>query len=354
MRDTSARMLALLGLLQSRADRSGAELADRLGVTDRTVRNDVTRLRDLGYPVDALRGPGGRYRLGVGAKMPPLLLDEDEAAAVVVGLRAATGMAGFEESGGRALTKLEQVLPDRLRHRLKALRTATSAGPVNTDSNVEDPVVEAELLNELAAAIRDHQGLRCDYRDEPCEIEPYHLVGWQRRWYLVGRDPATGEWTPYRVDWLRLRTPGGRRFAPQPFPGDLTEFVVREVARTGWAVHTQIRVHAPAEEVLAKINPAVGTVEAVSETESILVTGGDSVEVVAVWIGMLGLDFSVTGPPGLLEHLALLADRYARAIDAPQDPDLTSAPHGHRQEHRGVVHSLESVPRVGHEHEVSG
>ena len=314
MRDTSARMLALLGLLQSRADWSGAELADRLEVTDRTVRNDVTRLRDLGYPVDALRGPGGRYRLGVGAKMPPLLLDEDEAAAVVVGLRAATGMAGFEESGGRALTKLEQVLPDRLRHRLKALRVATSAGPVNTDSNVEDPVVEAELLNELAAAIRDHQGLRCDYRDEPGEIEPYHLVAWQRRWYLVGRDPATGEWAPYRVDWLRLRTPGGRRFAPQPFPGDLTEFVVREVARTGWAVHAQIRVHAPAEEVLAKINPAVGTVEAVSDTESILVTGGDSVEVVAVWIGMLGLDFSATGPPGLVDHLRVLADRYARAL----------------------------------------
>ncbi len=315
MRDTSARMLALLGLLQSRADWSGAELADRLGVTDRTVRNDVTRLRDLGYPVDALRGPGGRYRLGVGAKMPPLLLDEDEAAAVVVGLRAATGMAGFEESGGRALTKLEQVLPDRLRSRLKALRVATSAGPVNTDSNVEDPVVEAELLNELAAAIRDHQGLRCDYRDELREVEPYHLVAWQRRWYLVGRDPATGDWAPYRVDWLRLRTPGGRRFTPQDFPGDLTEFVVREVARTGWAVHTQIRVHASAEEVLARINPTVGTVEAVSDTESVLVTGGDSVEVVAVWIGMLGIDFSVTGPPGLVEHLRVLAGRYARAID---------------------------------------
>ena len=172
MRDTSARMLALLGLLQSRADWSGAELADRLGVTDRTVRNDVSRLRDLGYPVDALRGPGGCYRLGVGAKMPPLLLDEEEAAAVVVGLRTATGMSGFEESGARALTKLEQVLPDRLRHRLTALRVATSAGPVNTDSNVEDPVVAAELLNELAAAIRDHQGLRCHYRDEACEIEP--------------------------------------------------------------------------------------------------------------------------------------------------------------------------------------
>jgi predicted DNA-binding transcriptional regulator YafY len=313
VRETSARMLALLGLLQSRAEWSGAELADRLGVTDRTVRNDVARLRDLGYPVDALRGPGGRYRLGVGAKLPPLLLDEDEAVAVVVGLRAATGMAGFEETGGRALTKLEQVLPDRLRRRLAALRMATSAGPVNTDSNVEDPAVDAELLGELASAIRDHQGLRCDYRDERCEIEPYRLVGWQRRWYLVGRDPATGVWSPYRVDWLRLRVPGGRRFAPLPFPGDLTEFVVREVARTGWAVHTRIRVHAPAEEVLARINPAVGTVEAVTDTESVLVTGGDSLEVVAVWIGMLGLDFSVTEPPALVDHLRVLARRYTQA-----------------------------------------
>ena len=313
MRETSARMLALLGLLQSRPDWSGAELAERLGVTDRTVRNDVTRLRGLGYPVDAGRGPGGRYRLGVGAKLPPLLLDEDEAVAVVVGLRAATGIGGFEESGGRALTKLEQVLPDHLRQRLTALRRATSAGPVNTDSNVEDPVVDAEVLNEIASAIRDHRGLRAFYAEDRCEIEPYHLVGWQRRWYLVGRDPATGTWAPYRVDWLRLRVPGGRRFTPLPFPGDLTAFVVREVARTGWAVHARIRVHAPAEDVLARINPAVGTVEAVSDTESVLVTGGDSLEVVAVWVGMLGLDFSVDEPAALRDHLRTLARRYDRA-----------------------------------------
>ena len=315
MLETSARLLGLLGLLQSRADWSAAELAERLEVTDRTVRKDVSRLRELGYPVAAGRGPGGRYRLGAGAKLPPLLLDEDEAVAVAVGLKAATGMAGFEETGGRALSKLEQVLPDRPRRRLRTLTRATSTGPVNTDSTVEDPVVDPELLNELAAAIRDHQGLRCEYRDDRFEIEPYHLVAWQRRWYLVGRDPGTGGWSPYRVDWLRLRTPGGRRFTPTPFPGDLTEFVVREVARTGWAVHTRILVHAPAEEVLARINPAVGTVEAAGEDRSFLVTGGDSVEVVAVWIGMLGLDFTVTEPPGLVEQLRLLADRYARAIE---------------------------------------
>jgi biotin operon repressor len=141
--ETATRTLALLSLLQTRPDWSGADLARRLGVSDRTVRNDVTRLRDLGYPVDAVRGPGGRYRLGIGAKLPPLLLDDEEAVAVAVGLRAATGVAGVEETSARALAKLEQVLPDRLRRKLQALIRATTAGPVNTDSNVEDPEVDA-------------------------------------------------------------------------------------------------------------------------------------------------------------------------------------------------------------------
>jgi predicted DNA-binding transcriptional regulator YafY len=314
MTTTAGRLLALLGLLQSRPEWSGAELAARLDVTGRTVRNDVARLRDLGYPVDAVRGPGGRYRLGVGGKLPPLLLDDEEAVAVAVGLRTATAVGGIEESSARALGKLEQVLPDRLRRQVAALRDATSAGPVNTDSNVEDPVVDPALLTELAAAIRDHQGLRCWYRTEPREVEPVRLVAWQRRWYLVGRDVASGEWQPFRVDWLELRTPGGRRFAPADPPVDLTELVVREVARTGWAVHARILVHAPASEVLARINPAVGTVEPVDDATSVLVTGGDSLETVAVWIGMLGLDFTVREPQGLVDQLAALSRRYAAAV----------------------------------------
>lgn len=314
MSSTSARLLALLGLLQSRPDWSGAELADRLGVTGRTVRNDVARLRELGYPVDAVRGPGGRYRLGAGARLPPLLLDDDEAVAVAVGLRAATGLAGFEESGLTALSKLEQVMPDRLRRQVDALRSATTAGPANTDSNVADPQVDAAQLTAVSVAIRDHEGIRCWYRDEPLELEPYHLVAWQRRWYLVARDPRTAAWAPYRVDWMRLRTPGGRRFRPADFPGDLTAFVVREVARAGWAVHARITVEAPAEDVLARINPAVGTVESLPDGRSVLVTGGDSVETVAVWVGMLGLDFRVTDPPELVEHVRTLADRYGRAL----------------------------------------
>lgn len=304
----------MLSLLQTRSDWSGTELARRLGVSERTIRYDVTRLRELGYPVDAVRGPGGRYRLGVGAKLPPLLLDDEEAVAVAVGLRAATGVAGVEETSARALAKLEQVLPDRLRRKLTALVRATTAGPVNTDSNVEDPEIDPAVLETISLAIRDHDGLRCDYRGEPTEVEPYHLVAWQRRWYLVARDPRTDAWAPYRVDWLRPKTPGGRRFAPVDFPGDLTEFVVREVARTGWAVHARIRVDAEPDDVLARINPAVGTVEAHPGGGSVLVTGGDSLEVVAVWVSMLGMPFHVSEPPELVEHVRALAERYAAAL----------------------------------------
>src|SRR6185295_10572507 len=147
-------MLALLSLLQARPDWAGPELAERLGVSDRTIRNDVARLRDLGYPVDAVRGATGHYRLGVGAKLP-LLLDDEEAVAVAVGLRAGHGVAGIEEASGRALAKLEQVLPHRLRRRVGALHEATSQGPENTASNVADPQVDADVLATLAAAVRD-------------------------------------------------------------------------------------------------------------------------------------------------------------------------------------------------------
>ena len=248
----------------------GADLAERLGVTDRTVRNDVARLRELGYPVDAVRGPGGRYRLG----------RRRQAAAAAArrrgGRRRRRRAAGGDRAwpasrrpSARALAKLEQVLPDRLRRQLDALRRATSAGPANTDSQRRGPGGRrrgARAISPPRSATT--RACAATTGTSRCEIEPYHLVGWQRRWYLVGRDPRRDAWAPYRVDWLRLRTPGGRRFTPRRFPGDLTEFVVREVARTGWAVHARIHVHAPADEVLARINPAVGTVEAATPTRS--------------------------------------------------------------------------------------
>jgi len=320
MADTAARMLALLGLLQARSDWSGAELAQRLGVTDRTIRNDIDRLRGLGYPVDAVRGPGGRYRLGVGTKLPPLLLEEDEAVAVAVGLSASSAVQGIEETSVRALTKLEHVLPHRLQRRVNALRSAVSAGPENTGTNVEDPVVDPTLLSEVAAAVRDHEELRFDYRDEARhQVEPYRLVSWQRRWYVVARDAREDTWAPYRLDWMTLKRPGGRRFTPHPLPGeDYTSFVLREVAFSGWNVHARIAVDAAAADVLARINPTVGVVESVDDTHCVLVTGADSVEMIAVYIGLLGLDFHVTGPPELVDAVAVLGERYRGALPTQQ------------------------------------
>lgn len=331
MLTSSARLLSLLGLMQSRRRWAGPELAERLGVSDRTVRKDIDRLRSLGYPVDAVRGAGGYYELGVGASMPPLLLDEDEAVAVAVGLRAASGIAGIEETSVRALAKLDAVLPHHLQRQVAAVHEAVVQGPENTGSNVADPVVDAGLLTELSAAIRDRVEVRFDYRADPDsalsaasgaasvvdrrQVEPYRLVSWQRRWYLVARDARTGSWAPYRVDWLTLKTPGGRHFRPVSRPeGEDTAFVLREVAFAGWAVHARVLVDAGADEVLARINPTVGVVEPVDGQHCVLVTGVDSVEVVAVWIGMLGLDFHVEGPPALVQALRVQARRYAAAV----------------------------------------
>ena len=316
MQTTSGRLLALLGLLQSRSRWTGAELADRLAVTPRTVRNDIERLRELGYPVEAVRGPAGHYRLGVGAKMPPLLLDDEEAVAVAVGLRAITGMAGVEETSARALAKLEGVLPHRLRRQVGAVRDAVQTGPENTGSNAPDPQVAPGVLLAVAAAIRDHEELRLSYLDdERLQVEPYRLVSWQRRWYVVVRDPRTDDWRSLRLDWLELRSPGGRRFTPTGLPGgDYPSFVLRTTAVAGWRVHTRITVAAPAEEVLRRINPTVGVVEAIDDHSCVLVTGSDSVETVAAYIGMLGLDFTVTDPPELVEALRVVSERYARAI----------------------------------------
>ncbi|WP_460519375.1 helix-turn-helix transcriptional regulator [Flindersiella endophytica] len=337
MLETSSRLLALLALLQSRPDWPGSELAERLGVTTRTIRNDVDRLRELGYPVDAARGPLGHYRLGAGAKLPPLLLDDEEAVAVAIGLRAGRGVAGIEESSTQALAKLEQVLPHRLRRQVAALHAATDSGPENTGTNVPDPVIDSAVLARIAAAIRDEELLRFDYArpgreagdtpqrndasapfsDWPVLVEPYRLVSWERHWYLVARGPETGDWNTYRVDWMTLRMETGRRFRPTVLPasqgGDYTSFVLRDVAAAGWKVHARITVAAPAEAVLARINPTVGVVEAVDESTSVLVTGADSFEVMAVYVGMLGLDFHVTEPSALVEHVRALGERYLRA-----------------------------------------
>jgi len=213
MLETSARLLRLLSLLQSRRDWPGAELAERLGVTTRTVRRDVDRLRDLGYPVESATGTAGGYRLGVGAALPPLLLDDDEAVAVAVGLRAAaTGtVTGIEETSLRALAKLEQVLPSRLRHRVGAMQSAILplTGP--------GPTVDPDLLT---AACQAHEGVRFGYQQNTRRVEPYRLVHTGRRWYLLAFDLDRDDWRTFRVDRIDSAPLPGPRFTPRPEPAE--------------------------------------------------------------------------------------------------------------------------------------
>ncbi|MGH3878253.1 MAG: helix-turn-helix transcriptional regulator [Actinophytocola sp.] len=317
MLETSARLLRLLSLLQSQREWTGAELAERLGVSPRTVRNDIERLRTLGYPVHATRGSVGGYRLGAGAALPPLLLDDEEAVAVAIGLRTATGgtISGIEETSLRALAKLEQVLPSRLRRRVNTLQSYTIPVPRYD----EPPTVTPEVLTTVTAACRDRETLRFDYLDrggEPSHrrAEPYRLANWGRRWYLVAYDLDRQDWRTFRMDRMTPRTPTGPRFAPRELPDDdLAGYVSRRVSAAGWRHRARVTVHAPAAEVTERINPSVGVVTAIDDHTCVLDTGADTIETLAVYLGLLGRDFEVTDPPELVTHLRELAERYRRA-----------------------------------------
>jgi len=314
--ETSARLLRLLSLLQSRREWTGPELAQRLEVSERTVRNDVERLRALGYPVLANRGSVGGYRLGAGAQLPPLLLDDEEAVATVLGLRAATGLAGVEEVSLRALGKVERVLPPRLRRRVAALAEYALRVPDDAPA----PQVDAEVLTTLAAACRDTERLRFDYRthgggDTRRDVEPYRLITWGRRWYLLAWDVERGDWRTFRVDRITPRVPTGPRFTPRPLPADdITAYLSGRVSAAAWRYQARVLVHAPAAEVAPRIPAAAGHVEARDATTCVLHTGSDSLDGLAVHLGLLGVDFTVTEPPELVDRIAELADRYGRAV----------------------------------------
>ncbi|WP_040695156.1 helix-turn-helix transcriptional regulator [Nocardia vinacea] len=320
MAATTTRVLRLLSLLQDRAH-TGRELAERLDITDRTLRNDIQRLRELGYPVHAERGAIGGYRLGRGSTMPPLLLDDDEAVAVAVAIGLAedgsTGIADITENAARALAKLEQILPKRLQRKVTALRNATAIGPATTGSREPDAPVPAAILTTLASAIRDGATVRIGLDpDADNEIEPYRLINWQRRWYLVAYDLETHSWRAIPVAQVQRAGAGSRRFAARSLPDDdLVAFVMRHIASTGWKVHARVTVLAPADTVIARINPAVGVVEAVDADTCILLTGADALETIAIYLSMLMMDFRVDGPPELVAHLRTLARRYTESVE---------------------------------------
>jgi predicted DNA-binding transcriptional regulator YafY len=318
MLETSARLLRLLSLLQTPREWTGTELAGRLEVSTRTVRNDVERLRSLGYPVHATRGAVGGYRLGAGANLPPLLLDDEEAVAVAVGLRtAATGsVAGIEETALRALAKLEQVLPSRLRRRVNTLQSYTV--PVPPDAR--GPKVDAAVLTAITSAARDHERLRFDYRSHDTsvsrrDVEPYRLVTWGRRWYLVAWDAERGDWRTFRVDRMELKIPTGPRFTARPLPAeDLAAYVSRGVNTAAWRFQARVVVHAPAEVIAERLPGSLGPVEVVDDASCTVMLGSDNVEMLAVWLSALGHDFTVVDSPELIEQIRVLAERYRRAV----------------------------------------
>jgi predicted DNA-binding transcriptional regulator YafY len=318
--ETSARLLRLLSLLQARRDWTSAELATRLGVTTRTIRNDIGRLRGLGYPVDARPGVAGGYRLGTGGGMPPLLLDDDEAVAVAIGLRTAAGgsIAGIEETSVRALVKLLQVLPSRLRHRVSAFQSYAMPMPS------PGPQVDPDVLTVIASACRDHERLRFDYRAHSGaasqrSVEPYRLVNDRRRWYLVAWDSDRDDWRTFRVDRIEPRTPAGPRFTPRALPPDreIAARVARGVGQATWRYRARVIVDAPAGYVRGRL-PIPVDVESVGENQCAFEPGSDHPQMLALYLGMLDADFTVVDSPALVDALRELTKRYQRAIDASQ------------------------------------
>jgi predicted DNA-binding transcriptional regulator YafY len=321
MTATSGRLLQLLALLQARRDWPGPALADRLGVSARTIRRDVERLRDLGYPVDALSGPAGGYRLRAGTAMPPLLLDDEEAVAIAVGLRAAAGasIAGIEETAVRALVKLEQILPSHLRRRVSALRAATVTLPGWGGAGGGGATVDPDALTVLAGACRDREVVRFAYRrrdgtDSRRRVEPHSLVSLGHRWYLVAWDAEREDWRTFRLDRLERPAAMSTRFVAREVPGgDAAAFVARNLRGAQYRHVARVTLHAPAEELRARFPMMWGTLEPLSGSACEYRGSDDSLDWLALRIAGLGVEFEVHEPTELAERCRELGGRLGRA-----------------------------------------
>ncbi len=315
---TSGRLLRLLSLLQTPRDWTGGELANRLEVSPRTIRNDIERLRDLGYPVHASRGSVGGYRLEAGTSMPPLLLDDDEAVAVALGLRTATrgAVTGIEETSLRALAKLEQVLPPRLRHQVATLQTVTQSVVRRRPGQTVDPAV----LTEFARLAREHFTARFDYTDRRLEgsrrqVEPYRIVNAGARWYLVAWDLDRTDWRTFRVDRIQPGVSSGVRFAPRDLSdAEVEALIARGVPPEARRHQARVIVKLPADQLADRFGAWIGRIDPLDEESCVLTTGAERVEDLAPWLGFLGADFEVTEPPELVAQLRTLATRYASAV----------------------------------------
>lgn len=322
MANTSARMLRLLSFLQTHRYWPGPELASRLEVSERTLRRDVDRLRELGYPVDANRGVAGGYQLQTGAAMPPLLLDDEEAVAIAVGLRTAAGGAvdGIEETSVRALTKVIQVMPPRLRRRVEALRSFTVPAVWGGG-----PTIESATLTAIAQACRDDERLRFRYtrrdgEEAPRHVEPHRLVSLGRRWYLVAWDLERGDWRTFRLDRLVDPVATGARFRQRELPGgDAAAFVRRGLASIPTRYRVEVTVEATAEAV-RRVVSSWGEVEELGESRCRLTMNVDTFDWTALVLASVGAEFAVVSPPELTGYLRSVGELFLRAGSATAAP----------------------------------
>ncbi|MDX6248995.1 MAG: hypothetical protein QOF10_2355 [Kribbellaceae bacterium] len=323
MSETSARLLSLLSLLQARRDWPGALLAERLEVSPRTVRRDVDRLRDLGYPVRATKGPDGGYRLDAGAELPPLLFDDDQAIAVAVALQTATTtVTGIEEGALRALATVRQVMPARLRQRVDALQVTT----VDKYADSRRAKVDSEHLIAIGTALRAREVLRFDYASPgaseddwvpPRRVEPHHLVTWGGRWYLVAWDLERNDWRTFRVDRMLPKSPSGPRFTPRelPAPDVATYISSRFQSHSQWPCRGEAILQAKASDIVRWAGRDA-IVEELTPTSCRLVLSAWSWTGLAATFGMFEVDLEFTGPPELKEAATQLATRYNAAASA--------------------------------------
>ena len=310
MTETAGRLLRLLPLLTARPSWRGDELADRLGVTTRTVRRDIDRLRELGYPVRAIPGRLGGYALGPGTRLPPLLFDEDSAVAVALGLRAAAadpGLRGSQEAAARAAAAIDQVMPPRLRRRVEAVTAAT------VPLVPSEPSIEPNELAILALACQQAERLRFHYRDgagtdSRRHVEPYRLVSTGRRWYLVAHDLDKAEWRSFRVDRMDDVRPTGARSRPAD-PPDAARFVSESISSGPYRWRARVLLDAPAAVVAARVPSTVAVVEAIGARRCLLTSGADSLDSIALHLALLGIPFTPLEPPELRDRCAVLAER---------------------------------------------
>jgi predicted DNA-binding transcriptional regulator YafY len=319
MADTSARMLRLLSLLQTHRHWPGPELAARLDVSARTLRRDVDRLRELGYPVGASRGLDGGYQLGAGATLPPLVLDDDEAVALAVGLRTASRSAveGVAESSVRALAKVVQVMPSRLRRRVEALTdmtTGLSWQPASTGT----PAIAVHLLTDLAVACRDTERMRFAYTSASGETtnryaEPHRMVSIGRRWYLVAYDLGRHDWRSFRLDRMSGLASTGEPFRPRELPAtDAATFVRSGIEQRARPHEVVALVEAP-EALLRERIGSWSDIRAIDESRCRVTMTADSLEWPAMALGVTGAPFTVESPPAMHALLADWSRRFAEA-----------------------------------------